>query len=360
MNCPACAEPVPASPGAASGADVAADVAADVEASGEAVDAGIPAPVGAADLHPLARVLNAVNELAVIPDVEDLLKSAVLLARDGLGLERAVLFARDPTPRVVRLRGAWGIGADGQLTDARGLLHECRASEHTALLHLHHEGRLWRHYSSPALDGAPWLRPSGTDWGWVVATPLIAGRRLIGIFYNGGERHVPVDERKQLELAILCGCLGVQLLPRQHRLAWNASEPPGPRSAMVEQIRRTINETPALRGSVLAARLGLSSGHLARTFKREAGVSLVEYRQRVLLERFFAALDRGHTRLLDAATEAGFGSYAQFHRVYRKLMGAAPYESLSQHAPAGMVERAPVPPGPRSAAGVAPEQREAG
>jgi AraC-like DNA-binding protein len=33
--------------------------------------------------------------------------------------------------------------------------------------------------------------------------------------------------------------------------------------------------------------------------------------------------------LLDAALEAGFGSYAQFHRVYRKLVGTAPRDYLT-------------------------------
>src|SRR5689334_21595669 len=108
MSCPACAEPVPTSPGAVSGAHAEADVGACVEPAIR--EPAIGATLGAADLHPLARVLNSVNELAAIPDVEDLLRSAVLLARDGIGIERAVLFARDPTPRVVRLRGAWGIG----------------------------------------------------------------------------------------------------------------------------------------------------------------------------------------------------------------------------------------------------------
>ena len=33
--------------------------------------------------------------------------------------------------------------------------------------------------------------------------------------------------------------------------------------------------------------------------------------------------------LLAAALEAGFGSYTQFHRVYRKMFGQSPREHLS-------------------------------
>jgi AraC-like DNA-binding protein len=75
----------------------------------------------------------------------------------------------------------------------------------------------------------------------------------------------------------------------------------------------------------------VSAGHLARAFKREMGVSLVDYRNRKRLDRFFEIIQRmGNTsNLLDAALEAGFGSYAQFHRVYRKFLGTTPRAMFS-------------------------------
>jgi AraC-like DNA-binding protein len=75
--------------------------------------------------------------------------------------------------------------------------------------------------------------------------------------------------------------------------------------------------------------MGISPGHLARSFKTEMGVSLVEYRNRLRVERFFATVDRGGSNLQEAAQEAGFGSYAQFHRVFRKLLGTTPREYLT-------------------------------
>ena len=61
------------------------------------------------------------------------------------------------------------------------------------------------------------------------------------------------------------------------------------------------------------------------------GVSLVDYRNRRRIDRFFDSISRsgGTVNLLDAALEAGFGSYAQFHRVYRKFLGSAPREVLA-------------------------------
>lgn len=283
------------------------------------------------ELHPLGRALNAASELAGIADIDDLLQRAVSFAHDAIGLEHVVLFSRDPTPRRVRLRGSWGMNAAGELFDASSQWHEYSARQHFALLRLRHAGQLWK-YLGPQ-DIPEWLgpRPDEAPLSWAVATPLFAGRRLIGVLYNGGEKHTLVDDGKQRQAAVLCGSLGMLLLPHRHRLAWRASERPGPRSVVVERTLAAIAETPEVRGRVLARRFGVSSGHLARTFKREVGISLVEHRQRILLERFFSTLERGATSLVDAALEAGFGSYAQFHRVYRKLMRATPYESLSRH-----------------------------
>jgi AraC-like DNA-binding protein len=58
----------------------------------------------------------------------------------------------------------------------------------------------------------------------------------------------------------------------------------------------------------------------------QAIASLVEYRNRLHLERFFRALEREHSNLLDAALalQVGFGSYAQFHSVHCRLLGASP------------------------------------
>ncbi len=79
--------------------------------------------------------------------------------------------------------------------------------------------------------------------------------------------------------------------------------------------------------ALLAKRVGLSPSRLSRQFNRQLGVSLADYRNRIRLERF---LDRygiatgNTTTLLDAALAAGFGSYPQFHRVFRQFLGVTP------------------------------------
>jgi AraC-like DNA-binding protein len=71
----------------------------------------------------------------------------------------------------------------------------------------------------------------------------------------------------------------------------------------------------------------LSPARLSRAFKQQVGLGIAEYRNRMRLERF---LDKyGKERritALAAALEAGFNSYAQFHRVFSRLMGCSPSE----------------------------------
>ncbi len=73
----------------------------------------------------------------------------------------------------------------------------------------------------------------------------------------------------------------------------------------------------------LAKRVGWSPSRLSRRFNQQLGVSIADYRNRIRLERFLALYGPA-TTVLDAALEAGFGSYPQFHRVFRQFLGVAP------------------------------------
>ena len=59
---------------------------------------------------------------------------------------------------------------------------------------------------------------------------------------------------------------------------------------------------------------------------------LVEYRNHLRLERFQVLVDRGGENLLEAALAAGFGSYAQFHRVFRAVRGSTPRDTVRGRA----------------------------
>jgi AraC-like DNA-binding protein len=75
----------------------------------------------------------------------------------------------------------------------------------------------------------------------------------------------------------------------------------------------------------LARRVGLSPTHLSRLFAAQIGVSLTRYRNQHRLHRFLSGYGDGtRTTALAAALAAGFGSYAQFYRIFRQEIGRSP------------------------------------
>ncbi len=84
-----------------------------------------------------------------------------------------------------------------------------------------------------------------------------------------------------------------------------------------------IDRAPDLDLPALAREAGLSAGRLGRLFRAQTGQSVTDFRN----GRRLAAVDQGVAEgraLLTAALDAGFGSYAQFYRVFRAARGAAP------------------------------------
>lgn len=96
----------------------------------------------------------------------------------------------------------------------------------------------------------------------------------------------------------------------------------------VEQAARILSEeAESCSISVLARRVGLSASRLSTLFPEQIGLSLADFRNKQRLERFLALYDGGFEgTLMRAALEAGFGSYPQFHRVFKELTGYSPAE----------------------------------
>lgn len=94
----------------------------------------------------------------------------------------------------------------------------------------------------------------------------------------------------------------------------------------VEKAARLIHdETATLSLNELARHAGLSPARLSRLFKQQTGVALVDFRNRQRIERFLGLYGTGQRlTMLDAALEAGFGSYPQFHRVFKRVLGCSP------------------------------------
>jgi AraC-like DNA-binding protein len=75
----------------------------------------------------------------------------------------------------------------------------------------------------------------------------------------------------------------------------------------------------------LARMVGLSPAHLSRLFTAQMGLSISRFRNQQRLDRFMRLYGHGRaTTALAAAHDAGFGSYAQFHRAFRQETGRNP------------------------------------
>jgi AraC-like DNA-binding protein len=296
----------------------------------------------------MVSVMAAVDGLVDCSDVDSMLRRAVEVAREKIGLERVGLYLSDPSAPLV-FRGTFGTGAHGETTDERGCQFEAEEADYAALRRIHGEQAGWL-YSENASHIAP--GPTGTvviGNGWVVLTPLVAAGQLVGIMFNDTALSgTPMDETKQIHAAVYASLLAGSILSRQRGQVFREGEGEGRPSSTIQRIITALDHNPLTSGERLARELGISPGHLARSFKAEMGLSLVEYRNRLRIERFLRHIDHGGGNLLDAALQAGFGSYAQFHRVFRRFIGATPREYLTGHR-----ERtSSIPPFAESAVGV--------
>lgn len=94
----------------------------------------------------------------------------------------------------------------------------------------------------------------------------------------------------------------------------------------VDTVARLLQADPGAGDlTALARRVGLSRSHLSRLFVAQMGVSMSRFRNQQRLDRFVRLYGHGRsTTALAAAHRAGFGSYAQFHRMFRRETGHSP------------------------------------
>jgi AraC-like DNA-binding protein len=277
----------------------------------------------------LASLLTAFDEIRTLMDTDAILKRVVQLARDQIGLRRVGIFLLDMSRGL--MLGTWGMDISCTVVDEHDIIYNLCGSDLEALRRFENDGR---HFS--VFENCPIIEHQGGETriagrGWVAKTPIRATHTTIGMMFNdAGLTGDAVDEVKQAHAAIFCSMLGMMLDPVR---GWPVRyvAPPGtsPSQQLVASTIEMLDKNPALSGKELASDLNISISHLARAFKTLTGMSLVDYRNRLRLDRFEALLDRDATaNLLDAALEAGFGSYAQFHRVFRAQLHATPREYL--------------------------------
>jgi len=284
-----------------------------------------------------ADVLAAADELVTYRDLDVVLRRAVELSRDRVGLERTALFLYDESGE--HLCGTWGTGLAGETVDEHHLYFSAGFHHKEATAQAMAGVARWLVFSDAPLivqvDGDP--RVAGR--GWNVITPILGRRGPVGLLTNDSARTgAAVDEALQMQAAIFCRILGGiidDVRQGGEALPWNSLLSRLPRvgdddkNSLVISVVHALHQDPSLSGRELAKRFAVSASKLTHAFKEEMGVSLVEYKNRLRLERFLTMVAPGGGNLMQAALDAGFGSYAQFHRVFRELLDATPREYIT-------------------------------
>ncbi len=285
----------------------------------------IPSVVKSEAEDDLVSVLSAFEEVVGIDDEDLLLKTAVELARERLGLKRAALFLLNEQQKL--MLGTWGTDLEGNTVDERQVMYQVGDSDREVFRRAEQEGIPYA-----VIERCPIIEHKGNTsrvvgTGWVACTPIRSARGHLGMLFNDvGLSEGPVNEKQQARVALFCSFLGV-LLDRASLRSGTRSVT-APHNSLVVGILRLLTQDPSLGGKELASHLNISLSRLARVFKNEMGMSLVHYRNRLRLERFDVLINTGTENLLEAALASGFGSYAQFHRVFVAERGAPPTRYL--------------------------------
>lgn len=281
-------------------------------------------------------VLSAIDELSCYDELDTILRRAVELLRDRIGLERVGLFLFHAEDKL--LHGCWGTGLNGQTTDEHRIAFAMGDNHQEAFKRAEADGDRWLLLSDAPrtvqLDGETRVLENG----WIVLTPVVSVRGPVGLLASDGAlSQAPMDESKQTQAAVFCSLLAnlIELKRDDARgtvptPAFRARHPQAiAQTELVSRAVELIRREPTLDREALAHKLGTTTGRLGKLFKAEMGFSVTDFRNRLRLETFLGLVERGGNNLLEAALSAGFGSYAQFHRVFRALLGTTPREYLT-------------------------------
>ena len=281
----------------------------------------------------LASLLSAFDEILALEEPDAILRRAAELAIERIGLKRAGIFLLDRQRNA--MLGTWGTDISGAIVDEHHIMYDVSDTDRQAFRRAEEDGEHFTVFENCPIVEHHQGETRIVGRGWVACTPIRSTRAPIGMLFNDtGVSGEPVDEAKQAHAAILCSLLGTILDPTRGSLGHATSTAPEESSGrrLVTATVAMLAKNPSMGGKQIAATLDLSLSRLARVFKAEMGMSLVEYRNRLRLDRFAVLLDRGRTNLLEAALAAGFGSYAQFHRVFRALRHMTPRDYLQRHS----------------------------
>lgn len=286
---------------------------------------------------PASALLDALDELLSVREPHAAFRVAVELSRDRLGLREPALLLVDETGEYVC--GTWRAAPDGSLQDEREVFLKLGLLPREAEARARDRSGAWTVFSEEVFPHAHPNAGSGQRPAWIALTPIFGRDRLIGFLENrGADGDGEPQDAVQIRAALLCRALSGLLDDTQRRaqsLPWGSlltrppSVPSTPRQSLVAKVVLALHDDASVASRTLAVKLGVSTSHLSSVFHEQMGLSLTRYRNRLRIERFFTECDPCGGNLLQAAFQAGFGSYPQFHRVFRELLDATPRDYLS-------------------------------
>jgi AraC-like DNA-binding protein len=272
----------------------------------------------------LAQIASALLSEPSGGTVDRVLRESVEFARAEIRLERVSIYLVGAGGH--SMVGTWGTDIRGQTTDEHDLTFEIDDIVREIFARSA-EGYAWSVYEDCPLVVHESGRSRTVGRGWLACTTIRGGGEPLGILYNDTAiSGAPFDEAKQARAGLLCSLLGRALEPCRSYLLDPEIGQGRRRHPLIRNAADLLAGDPSLSFEEVAKRLHVSKGHLTRTFKRHADTSIVDYRNELRLAQFLSHVN--NKPLLDAALGAGFGSYAQFHRVFRARFGKAPRDYL--------------------------------
>jgi AraC-like DNA-binding protein len=99
--------------------------------------------------------------------------------------------------------------------------------------------------------------------------------------------------------------------------------------SIIKALSILDNESLSLSVPEIARMGGVSETYLSRLFKKQVGVPIHQYRNAARLRAFLEHYHQPVKRtILECVYAAGFGSYAQFYKVFQRHFGVGPREFL--------------------------------
>src|SRR5579863_8211569 len=211
-------------------------------------DAPAPTVMPRAARGGMASLLGALDEIRALDDTDLILRRAIELARDRIGLKRVGIFVLDPSRKV--MLGTWGMDLSCTVVDEHHVIYDLCETDQEALRRAADEGVHFTVFENCPIIEHQRGETRVAGRGWVAKTPIRSTSGAIGMLFNdAGLTGARIDEAKQTHAAILCSMLGTVLDPVRGwlgRLPMPVSESPG--QFLVSSTIDMLKRDPSLAG----------------------------------------------------------------------------------------------------------------